>query len=284
MRRLPNVQNLSPKAHLPALAGALGLSLTLGLGFCLGAAHPALALSNPIAAAGQWDITLADSNRSCRMTLRADETGPAAVSMPAGCRRSLPILANVGSFDVPRADHIALADQTGKPILDFAEDSGRSFIANGPQGEIYHLVAISGAFVQNERVAQAANPKPPGFQTVDTKPADSTTMPSRITSAIKPGDLGGRYAVLRDGNKDTGCMITLDDKTRAAKGGFKATLAPACRDQGIVIFDPMGWQLTGGRLVLTARKGHTTHLDLQQDSTWAKDPKEGKGLSLKKLQ
>jgi hypothetical protein len=277
MRRVPKDRNLSPKAR------SRFLGLGLAFGFWAGAAHAAVVLANPMAAAGQWDITLADSNRSCRMTLRAEAAGSPAVTMPAGCRRALPILANVGTFDVPRADHIALADQTGKPVLDFAEDGKLSFIANGPEGETYHLVAISGPFVQSEKVAQAS-PKPPGFQAVETKPAESGAMPSRITSAMKPGDLAGRYAVLRDDNKDTGCMITLDDKARAAKGGFRATLAPACRDQGIVIFDPMGWQLLGGRLVLTARKGHTTHLDLQQNSTWAKDPKEGKGLSLKKLQ
>ncbi len=50
-----------------------------------------------------------------------------------------------------------------------------------------------------------------------------------------------------------------------------------------MIFDPVGWQLVDGRLVLTARKGHTTHLDSQPDGTWKKDPKDGKGLSLKKL-
>jgi hypothetical protein len=276
MYRVPKDRNLLSKAQ----SGLLGLGLTFG--FWTGAAPAAIALSNPISAAGQWDITLADSNRSCRMTLRADPAGLAAVTMPAGCRRALPILANVGSFDVPSADHIALADQSGKPVLDFAEDGRRSFIANGPEGETYHLIAISGAFVQSERMAQAANP--PAFQALETKPGEASAMPSRITAAIKPGDLAGRYAVLREDNKDTGCMITLDDKTRAAKGGFKATLAPACRDQGIVIFDPMGWQLAGGRLVLTARKGHTTHLDLQKDSVWLKDPKEGKALGLKRLQ
>jgi len=255
------------------------------MGFLAGAAQAAIVLSNPSAAAGQWDMSLADSHRSCRMTLRADPAGGAAsVSMPAGCRRSLPILAHVGTFELPSADHIALADQSGAAVLDFASEGGRNFTANGPEGETYRLVAVSGAFAQNEHMAQAAAPKTPGFQTVETKTGDTAAMPSRITSAIKPGDLAGRYAVLRDGNKDTGCMVTLDDKARAAKGGFKATLAPACRDQGIVIFDPMGWQLTSGRLVLTARKGHTTHLDLQPDSTWAKDPKEGKPLSLKKLQ
>ena len=77
-------------------------------------------------------------------------------------------------------------------------------------------------------------------------------------------------------------MLTLDDKARGLKGN-KAALAPACRDQGLVIFDPAGWSLEKGHLTLTARKGHQTHLDLQSDGLWLKDPKEGKSLSLKKM-
>jgi len=286
MRKMPNEQSLPPRAHLRR-AGCLAAGLVFG--FWADTAHAAIALSNPAEVAGQWDISLEDSSRTCRMTLRVDaEAGQNAVNMPAGCRRSLPILAKVGSFEVPSADHIALADQTGTPILDFTEESGKSFTASGPEGETYRLVPVSGSFMQ-KRMVQAASPQAPGFQAVETKTAAPTAaaaptaMPSRITAALKPSDLAGRYAVLREGNKDTGCMITLDDKARAPKGGFRASLAPACRDQGIVIFDPMGWQLVSGRMVLTARKGHSTHLDLQPDNTWAKDPKEGKGLSLKKL-
>jgi len=99
---------------------------------------------------------------------------------------------------------------------------------------------------------------------------------------VKAGEVAGRYSVLREGGKDTGCMLTLDDHTKGA-GGNKATLAPACRDQGIVVFDPTGWQIVAGRLVLRARKGHSTHLDLQTDGTWTKDPGEGKLLILKKM-
>ena len=100
--------------------------------------------------------------------------------------------------------------------------------------------------------------------------------------AAASADVAGRYSILRDGGKNTGCMLTLDNqvKTRSRQ---KASLAPSCRDQGIVIFDPVGWQIVNGRLVLTARKGHKTYLDAQPDGTWKKDPKEGKSLTLKKL-
>jgi Protease inhibitor Inh len=95
-------------------------------------------------------------------------------------------------------------------------------------------------------------------------------------------DAAGRYSILRDGGKDTGCMLTLDKRVKAP-GGEKASLAPGCRDQGIVIFDPAGWKIVNSRLVLTARKGHKTYLDAQPDGSWKKDPKEGKNLTLKKL-
>jgi hypothetical protein len=49
-----------------------------------------------------------------------------------------------------------------------------------------------------------------------------------------------------------------------------------------VIFDPIGWRISGGRLVLTARKVHSKNLDLQADGSWLKDPKEDKSLSPKK--
>ena len=99
----------------------------------------------------------------------------------------------------------------------------------------------------------------------------------------KPAALPGRYAVLRDGGKDTGCMLTLDDKARGPKGTNKAQLAPACRDQGVVIFDPAGWTLEKGKLVLTARKGHNAVFDRTAEGVWMKEGKEGKPLGFRKM-
>ncbi len=132
----------------------------------------------------------------------------------------------------------------------------------------------------------------PGFEQAQTgaapensaaaapKPSDVAPKPSNV--ALKPSDVAGRYAILRAGGKDSGCMLTLDDKSKA-KRGYRANLSPACRDQGMVIFDPAGWQLVKGRLILIAQKGHKAELDLQADGTWQKDPKDGKKLILKKM-
>lgn len=101
--------------------------------------------------------------------------------------------------------------------------------------------------------------------------------PAPAPAAARPGnEPPGRYAPLREGNKDTGCMITLE-------ASRKAQLAPACRDQGLVVFDPINWQMERGRLGLTARKGHKAWFDRQTDGTWLRDPKEGKTLILRPI-
>ena len=103
-------------------------------------------------------------------------------------------------------------------------------------------------------------------------PADAFAQ----TSASARVGPAGRYAPLRDAGKDTGCMITLETAGRAQ-------LAPACRDQGLVIFDPVNWRLEQGRLALTARKGHKVYFTRQEDGTWLRDPKEGKVLALRPI-
>ena len=156
-------------------------------------------------------------------------------------------------------------------VLAFAAADVPAPIASGPGGEVYRLAFIQGAPQKNKPVANQ-----------DGTGSALAVVATKQDVPAAAADVAGRYSILRDGDKDTGCMLTLDNKAKAT-GGRKASLAPGCRDEGIVIFDPVGWQLVNGHLVLTARKGHKTHLDPQPDGTWKKDPKEGKSLVLKKL-
>ncbi len=103
-----------------------------------------------------------------------------------------------------------------------------------------------------------------------------------LALAAGPADAAGRYSILREGDKDTGCMLTLDARVRG-RAGLKAQLAPACRDNGVVIFDPVGWGVDQGRLVVTARKGHKAHFDKDASGVWRRDAKEGKALGLRPL-
>jgi hypothetical protein len=93
-----------------------------------------------------------------------------------------------------------------------------------------------------------------------------------LSGAVAAGDVAGRYSVLRD-DKDTGCMLTL-------MGGGRAQLAPACRDNGVVVFDPVKWTLDRGLLALTARKGHKAHFEKDSAGVWRRDAKEDAKRSL----
>lgn len=110
----------------------------------------------------------------------------------------------------------------------------------------------------------------------------AASVSAPLARAAGATEAAGRYSILREGDKDTGCMLTLDARVRG-RAGLKAQLAPACRDNGVVIFDPVGWGLDQGRLVLTARKGHKAHFDKDASGVWRRDAKEGKALGLKPL-
>ena len=87
------------------------------------------------------------------------------------------------------------------------------------------------------------------------KPARRPRLPAATRGPTNAADVIGRYAVLRSG-KDTGCMLTLS--------AGSALLAPACRDNGIVIFDPKGWSLSQRRLSCARARA------IPRCSRWAK--------------
>ena len=107
------------------------------------------------------------------------------------------------------------------------------------------------------------------------KPAPEAPLPAATRGPTNTADLVGRYAVLR-GDRDTGCMLTLS--------AGNANLAPACRDNGIVIFDPKGWSLTQRRLALRARKGHTALFEMDEKGAWEREGKHpGPQLGFRKM-
>ena len=293
-----------------SFGGRIGGFALIATFICLSAAAGAATDINVVAgASGAWDISLNDTNRKCRLYLRpeSDAVGH-ALGMPAGCRRALPILVEVTAWNMPDDGRIDLADKHGAAVLSFAPANETALAARGPEGETYELVNLNPTF----RTGSAQSQNPQGLnaqglnqqglnqqglhaqapaaqiqiaQTRPRGPAPAATSRAAQQQAgsgppARPSEIPGRYAVLRENGRDTGCMITLMDQSRG-RGVNRAQLAPACRDQGIVIFDPIGWSLERGQLVLTARKGHKTRLDHEAQGSWLK--KDAKPLELKRI-
>src|SRR5262245_39743782 len=157
---------------------------------------------------------------------------------------------NQESWSVPGGDHLAFAGRSGQAVLDFRARLGAS-AANGPSGEIYRRAAINGVAEEGLSHEQGNKPQPP-------------IVTAQASTGNAQAEAAGRYSLLREGGKDTGCMLTLDVKVTPLRRG-RASLAPGCRDQGLVIFDPAGWEIIDGRLVLSARKGQKAHFDALPD-------------------
>jgi hypothetical protein len=96
-------------------------------------------------------------------------------------------------------------------------------------------------------------------------------------------EVAGRYAVLREDGKDTLCMVTLQDAARG-NGYFRAQLAPACRDNGIVVFDPVAWSIDrAGHISLQARKGHKIQFQRNAKGEWLRIDDKAKPLGLRRI-
>ncbi|MCW6507532.1 AprI/Inh family metalloprotease inhibitor [Lichenifustis flavocetrariae] len=272
---------MSSRPAFKALGSAMtemGACLMLRIGAILPTAvlllalpHAALAFGNPV---GVWTITADGTARQCRMQLREDvaEANGHPVAMPPACHHAFPILATVRNWAAVDDLHLTLNDDNGNAILVFEDEGGENFKAAGPDGSSYTLSPIG-----------TAKPRPPiAATTAAAEPESRPKVTTGSGQALSITAVAGHYAVMR-GPRDTGCMVTLDDQTKGPQATLKARLAPACRDQGIVIFDPVGWQLKAGHLVLTARKGHTTDLDRNEEGMWVKDATMGASLGLKRL-
>ena len=245
----------------------------------------AAAARQPADLVGTWELAFNKTGSSCRVMLRTEKSdkGDYFLGMPSACRHAMPGIAAVGRWSMPDEGHVVLGAPGGARLLTLAA-SGDDFVDAGPDGT-FTLRRLANSvpttpldLSSTEPTPEPANAEPALLQTI----ASHRSKPEKEPAATESReDLPGRYAVMRE-KHDTGCMITLD-RSRSF-GADRAQLAPGCRDQGIVIFDPSSWQLVKGRLVLTAKAGHKATLEKQAQGQWEKDPKEGgKPLGLKKL-
>ncbi len=213
-------------------------------------------LSSVERATGVWELSRDDGARKCSIQLRAQTAGVGnELGLPPPCRHGMPVLASVSSWKLSPSGGLDLLARSGAAVLSFAAERN-GLAAKGPEGETYILMTA------NEATRGEAKPA-----------AHAAAASSQSAPAVRSSEIPGRYAVLREGRKDTGCMLTLETSPRGA--GSRAQLAPACRDNGILVFDPQSWSYLGGKLRLTARKGHSAAFERAPDGTWQKDPKEG---------
>ena len=264
--------------------GALTASLVVAFA---SAAPPARAANEGL----PWTLSVEHARRSCQLMLRFDTAGGAGeLGMPTGCLRAVPAIRTAKTWSIADGGQIRFSDASAQSVLTFerqpdggwraTDSAGRGLVLTPSVQTGVEAASLdaAGAPPSDDAMALAANVVAPAAADGSVVRLAANDTP-RV--AVNAKELSGRYAVMR-GDRDTGCMVTLESDARGLKG-LRARLAPACRDQGITIFDPLGWQAKGSELVLTARKGHSISLDKDENGIWVKMPKDPKGLGLKRL-
>jgi hypothetical protein len=221
------------------------------------------------AIAGAWDLALDGSIRKCRVTLGLEPLGIGrALRFPAGCRRALPVLTGLSGWLVPERGSLRLIDAAGESALQFRAEGEAPLTATTPKGETYRLT-------REEDLRVVNLPPPPPIGAPQETPIDPAKAPPLAA-------LPGTYAVDRYTEREV-CRVALAalrlDPTR-----YEARLLDGCRDAGLRAFDPIAWRYEGGRLTLTARRGHEVTLISERDSHWRRDPEVGATLILRKME
>ena len=269
----------------PARFAALVFGMSVAGASAGSAAVPGSALT--------WMLSSASAARSCQMSLRFNAEGAAGgLTLPAGCRHAIPGVRMALTWSIGTNGSITLLNASGGTVLAFERQADGTWHGTDAEGEVLVLTPTTAAAADPAATVAASG----GPVVLSTTPLEATSgtvvalndtskqgkAAATATDQATAKDVAGRYAVMR-GDRDTGCMVTLETENRGPKNSFRARLAPACRDQGIIVFDPIGWQAKGATLKLTARKGHSIDLNRDANGVFVKMPEDAKALGLKRL-
>ena len=209
-----------------------------------GSANGALAQTPPPAApemddsakavVGAWEISNADRDKICPVTLGADP-GAAGfkLSLDRNCAIVFPALKDTVGWTMDADGTLRLVDAAGNAVLEFTEvESG---IYDGFRRD-------EGRFIMQSAAA----------------------APVRTAA-----ELAGEWAVARGTGKPI-CQLTLSN-TAADADRFALKVKSGC-DAFVRTFGPATWRMENGELVLYSPRGQTWHFEENDANTWQRVP------------
>jgi Protease inhibitor Inh len=185
---------------------------------------------------GQWELSTAERNKTCVVTLKADAAGSGSrLELEKGCDTALPFTKDIAAWSIKGLDIVRLQDAKGEAVIDFTEvESG---ILEGMRtGEGVYIL-------QNLAAARAL----------------SRSMDQMI----------GDWSIVRENGRAI-CGLTLTNND-AGDDNFQLFLKPRC-DPAIVSFNPMVWRLDRGELLFISPSGETWHFEADDNAQWRRVP------------
>jgi hypothetical protein len=229
-------------ATTPTRILALGIMLVTSLAL---APLPAAAQANDAVKAlvGAWEISNADRDKTCLVTLKAD-SGPGGFKIEfdkTACVAGFPPLKDVTAWTLAN-DAIRLTDARGRVLFDFTE------VEDG----MYESLRVGQplTFLQSAAVAQAA------VRTVEQMSGDWNVVRSAGTLI---------------------CTLTLST-TPAGPGDLAVQVKPGC-DALMTRFGPSAWQIDRSELVLKSPRGQVWRFE-DVNGAWQRVPPDADPILL----
>ena len=202
---------------------------------------------------GAWELSNAERDRSCTVTLKPNRVGagPAAASavdLDKKCAELFPFSRAATGWIVGSRDAIRLVDAKGQPVLEFTEVESGLYEAERPGEGLLFLqnVAAAAGDGGGERTAE---------------------------------QVAGNWDLVRE-NGRTLCKITLANAPGAGNAlGFALELKPGC-DATVTRFSPSAWRLDRGQLVLLSSRTDPWRFEESDATTWRRIPEGTDALRL----
>jgi hypothetical protein len=219
--------------------------ITIAGFFAFGLAGARAQVSDTVKALiGSWEISNADRDKICPITLRADAAfGGFKLDLDKACAPNLPMMKDVIAWRTGTNDELQLIDARGRTLVEFTEVESGTWETERPGEGVF--------FMQSPG---AAGP-----------PAKSAS------------DVAGDWAVVRGGTKPI-CTLTLLNTTTTLDD-LVLKINPGC-DAFITRFGPTTWQMDRGELLLKSPRGITWRFEEGDDNTWQRVPESADPVML----
>jgi hypothetical protein len=218
--------------------------LPVALAVLLAAAAAAQAHSDAVKAiAGEWEISNADREKACNLTLKTDPVkGGFKIEFDGSCAGVFPVTRDVEAWSLVK-DDLRLLDAKGRTVFDFTEVESGMYEAERKEG-LY--------FLQN--LASAAAP------------------PARTAE-----EMFGDWIVARAGKPV--CTLALTNNGAGGEMGYALRIQPGC-DGAVARLNPVNWRMDRGEVVLSSANGQSLRFEEAEPNTWQRVPESADELTM----
>jgi hypothetical protein len=191
---------------------------------------------------GAWEFSNADHDKICHFNFRADVVpGGSKIDIDKNCSNLFPSTKDIAAWALDAYGSLRLLDAHGNAVIELTEVESGMYDGFTPEEGRYILQTAAAAPVRS---------------------AD---------------DMAGTWAVARGTGKPI-CTLTL---TNSPPGGdvLALTIKPGC-DALVTRFNPAGWRMEEGELVLLSPRGQSWQFEENDANTWQRVPESSDPILL----